>query len=148
VENNQYMIVVYAIYAAVAVGLTAWLARTLFRNGAVFLEDVFKDRPTLAHAVNRLLVTGFYMLNLGYAFYILRAGAGLDAFGSVQFLVNRLAILLVTLALIHFMNVLVFWKIRGTREQRQLPVPVAAQVHMPGPAPATPRKSPPPLPRT
>jgi hypothetical protein len=148
VVSNQYVILVYVIYAAVAVGLTAWLARTLFRNGAVFLEDVFKERPALAHAVNRLLVTGFYMLNLGYAFYILRADAGLDAFASVQFLVNRLAILLVTLALIHFTNVLVFWKIRGTREQRQLPVPVAAQIHMPAPATTTSRKNPPPLPRT
>jgi hypothetical protein len=145
VENNQYVILIYVIYAAVAVGLTAWLARTLSSNGAVFLEDVFKERPQLARAVNRLLVTGFYMLNLGYAFYILRADAGLDAFQSVQFLVNRLALLLVTLALIHFMNVLVFWKIRGNREQRTLPIPVAAQVHMP--APAAPTKNPPPLPR-
>jgi hypothetical protein len=126
-DGNGYVIAVYAAYAATAIGLTAWLARTLSRNGAVFLADVFKDRPGLAEAVNRLLVVGFYMLNLGYAFYILNAGSGLDAFGSVQYLVNRLAILLVTLAFIHFVNVLVFWRIRIRGEQRQLPVPVAPQ---------------------
>ncbi len=125
--SNSYVIGVYAIYSVVAVGLTAWLARTLFHNGAVFLTDVFKDKPGLAQAVNRLLVTGFYMLNLGYAFYILRADEGLDAFASIQFLVNRLALLLVTLALIHFANVIVFWKIRGRTEERLLPVPVAPQ---------------------
>ena len=125
--GNGNVIAVYVAYGAVAVGLTAWLARTLSHNGAVFLEDVFKDRPGLATAVNRLLVVGFYMLNLGYAFYILRAGSGLDAFTSVQYFVNRLAILLVTLALIHFVNVLVFWHIRNRGEQRQLPVPVAPQ---------------------
>ena len=135
-DGNGYVIAVYAAYAATAVGLTAWLARTLSKNGAVFLEDVFKDRPGLAQAVNRLLVVGFYMLNLGYAFYILRADTGLDAFGSVQFLVNRLAVLLVTLALIHFVNVGVFWKIRGRGEQRQLPVPVAPQAFIAPPAPA------------
>jgi hypothetical protein len=125
--GNGNVITVYVAYAAVAVALTAWLARTLSHNGAVFLEDVFKDRPGLASAVNRLLVVGFYMLNLGYAFYILRAGAGLNAFSSVQYFVNRLAILLVTLAMIHFVNVLVFWRIRNRGEQRQLPVPVAPQ---------------------
>ncbi len=78
--------------------------------------------------MNRLLVVGFYMLNLGYAFIILHADAGLNAFASVQFFVNRLAMLLITLALIHFVNVLVFWHIRGRGEQRQLPVPVAPQV--------------------
>jgi hypothetical protein len=125
--GNGNVIAVYAAYAATAVGLTAWLARTLSQNGAVFLADVFKDRPGLAEAVNRLLVVGFYMLNLGYAFYILRDGGNRDAFASVQFLVNRLALLLVTLALIHFVNVLVFWRIRTRSEQRQLPVPVAPQ---------------------
>ena len=146
-ENNSNVILIYAIYTVVAVGLTAWLARTLSTNGAVFLEDVFKDRPSLAKAVNRLLVTGFYMLNLGYAFFILKADEGLDAFNSVQFLVNRLALLLVTLAIIHFMNVAVFWYIRGNREQRSLPIPVAAQVHMPPPKVVMPPDKPPTLPR-
>lgn len=137
------VILVYAIYTAVAVGLTAWLARTLSRNGAIFLHDVFHDRPGLADAVNRLLVTGFYMLNLGYAFYVLRADRGLDAFQSVQFLVNRLALLLVTLALIHFVNVIVFWRIRARTEQRHLPPPVAPHVLLP--TPAVPPPPPPPV---
>jgi hypothetical protein len=135
-RGDANTIAVYVVYIAVAVGLTAWLARTLFRNGTAFLHDVFEDRPNLADAVNRLLVVGFYMLNLGYALYILRASRGLDAFDAVQFLVNRLALLLVTLAGLHFLNVFVFWRIRARREQRHLPPPVAPQVLIPRP-PAT-----------
>src|SRR6266508_5239529 len=123
-------ILVQAIYIAVAVGLTVWLARTLFRNGTAFLHAVFADRPQLAEAVNKLLVTGFYMLNLGYALWILRASRGYDGFEAVQFLVNRLALMLVSLAAIHFVNVFVFWRIRARREQRHLPTPVAAQVRV------------------
>src|ERR671925_1535053 len=140
VSDNNNAIVVYAVYVVIAAALTAWLARTLFRSGVAFLHDVFADRQELAGAVNRLLVVGFYMLNLGYALYILRAARGLDAFEAVQFLVNRLAILLVTLAGMHFLNVLVFWRIRARREQRMLPAPVAPQVFMPpNPAPAAPK---------
>jgi hypothetical protein len=135
VTDNSNAIVIYVVYVVIAAALTAWLARTLFRSGVAFLHDVFADREELADAVNRLLVVGFYMLNLGYALYILRAARGLDAFEAVQYLVNRLAILLVTLAGMHFLNVLVFWRIRARREQRQLPAPVAPQVFMP-PAPA------------
>lgn len=124
-------IAVSAVYVLVAVGLTAWLARTLFQNGTAFLHDVFADKPELADAVNKLLVTGFYMLNLGYAFFILRASRGLDGLDAFLFLVNRLALLLVTLAGIHFLNVFVFWRIRGRREQRHLPTPVAPQVVVP-----------------
>jgi hypothetical protein len=135
-EGDGNAITVYAVYVVVAVTLTAWLARTLFRNGTAFLHDVFADRPKLADAVNRLLVVGFYMLNLGYALYILRASRGLDAFEAVQFLVNRLALLLVSLAVLHFVNVFVFWRIRARREQREMPPPVAPQVLIP-PPPAT-----------
>jgi hypothetical protein len=113
-------IIVYVVYVAVALALTAWLARTLFRSGTAFLHDVFADKPALADAVNRLLVVGFYMLNLGYALFIARAARDLDAFGAVQFVVNRLAILLVTLAGLHFLNVFVFWRIRTRREQGQM----------------------------
>jgi membrane protein implicated in regulation of membrane protease activity len=94
---------------------------------------VFADRPKLADAVNRLLVVGFYMLNLGYAFYIVRASRGLDAFAAVQYLVNRLAVLLVSLAILHFLNVFVFWRIRARREQREMPPPVPPQVVIPPP---------------
>ena len=133
--GNGNVLVVYAAYSLIAVALTAWLARTLFRSGVAFLHDVFEDRPALADAMNRLLVVGFYMLNLGYALYIIRASRGLDAFGAVEFLVNRLSILLVSLALIHFTNVIVFWSIRTHREQRDLPPPVAPHVVIPPPPP-------------
>ena len=132
----ENVVVVYTLYVAVAVGLTIWLARTLFRNGTVFLQDVFQDQPGLAESVNHLLVVGFYMLSLGYGLYILRASRGMDSIEAAQFLVNRLAVLLVSLAAIHFVNVFVFWRIRVHREQRNLPPPVAPTGVVP-PPPAT-----------
>jgi len=124
----EYGIVIYVIYAAVAIGMTALLARTLFKAGAVFLDDVFDGNHRLAEAVNRLLVVGFYMLNLGYGLFLLRAEPQETAFDAVAYLVNRLAILLVTLGVIHFINVLVFWRIRHRAEMSAAPPPVAPQV--------------------
>ncbi len=134
-KTDGNAIAVYVIYVFVAVGLTAWLAQTLFRSGVAFLNDVFVDKPALASAVNHLLVVGFYMLNLGYALFIIRATRGMDGFAAAQNLVNALAKLLVSLAGMHFVNVIVFWKIRGKREQRHLPLPIAPRVVMPS-APA------------
>ncbi|HEX2294869.1 MAG TPA: hypothetical protein VHN37_06125 [Actinomycetota bacterium] len=126
-NGNGYVMLVYVAYAAVAIGLTAFLARTLFRNGGVFLRDVFGERAAIADAVNRLLVIGFYMFNLGYAFYVLKASRGLDAFDAMQFFVNRVGGLLIVLAAMHLVNVLIFWRIRIHREQRDLPPPIAPQ---------------------
>lgn len=130
-KGNQYVMIVYVAYAVVAIGLTGYLARTLFQHGGVFLRDVFGDRAGIADAVNRLLVTGFYMFNLGFAFYVLRASRGLDAFDAMQFFITRIGALLLVLAVMHLANVLIFWRIRIHREQRELPPPVVPQAVMP-----------------
>ena len=83
----------YLIYAFLAVGLVAFLARTLQRNGQVFLERTL-DREELATAINQLLVIGFYLLNMGYALLIYRLQPSypslVDAFNE---LVGRLGLL-------------------------------------------------------
>ena len=103
----------YLVYAFIAIGLVIYLARTLYRNGALFLKDVFHD-SAIAGAVNHLLVVGFYLLNLGYALLIyqlqIRYDSVILAFNE---LVVRIGILLLSLGVIHLLNMAVFWKIRG-----------------------------------
>lgn len=43
----DHLSLVYAVYAAVGVGLTVWLARMLGASGEVFLEDVFPGQKSL-----------------------------------------------------------------------------------------------------
>lgn len=123
--TTSYLVPVYAAYAVIAVGLTIGLARTLFKNGAVFLEDVFKDNPKMAGSVNRLLVVGFYLLNLGYAALIMRASGGNTVLEAVEVLAWKLGALLVSLGVVHFLNLIVFWRIRRRSRLAQLPPPVA-----------------------
>ena len=56
----------YLIYLALSIALTIWVARTLHKNGRVFLVDVFHGNETLADSVNHLLVVGFYLVNIGF----------------------------------------------------------------------------------
>ncbi len=128
--ENDYLVWVYAVYAGCALVLTLWLARTLYSNGAVFLEEVF-DRKEIAVAVNRLLVTGFFMINLGYAMFLLKSNAASSATSAIELLVQKLGILLLSLAAVHFVNVYVFWRMRRRNELRHLPPPVAPQRYVP-----------------
>ena len=56
----------YGAYLVVSASLMAWVARTLFKNGRVFLVDVLRGDEALADSINRLLVAGLYLINLGY----------------------------------------------------------------------------------
>jgi hypothetical protein len=123
---HHYLVVVYVVYAACALALTLWLAHMLYSNGAVFLEGVF-DKKEVAVAVNRLLVTGFFMINLGYAMFLLKSNVAADATSAIEVLVQKLGILLLSLAAVHFVNVAVFWRLRRRTEVRHLPPPIAPQ---------------------
>lgn len=59
------MATVYVIYAAIGLTLTIWVGRTLFVNGAPFLVQVFRGDVRRAAAVNKLLLVGFCLVNLG-----------------------------------------------------------------------------------
>ncbi|WP_437778381.1 hypothetical protein [Sorangium sp. So ce1097] len=125
-----YMIGVYGAYASISVGLTVWIARTLFKNGAVFLEDVFAENPRMADAVNRLLVVGFYLVNLGYALLILKADRSATVAEGIEVLSSKLGLLLLSLAVMHFGNLYVFHRIRRRAKLAVLPPPVAPQMRL------------------
>ncbi len=135
--QETYLFEVYVIYSVVAVGLTVWLARTLFRNGAVFLSDIFEGKPELAQAVNQLLVVGFYLLNLGYAFFMLKAHGATSSFAAVEVLARKLGFLLLTLGGLHFLNLYLFHRIRQRSHIATMPPPVVPHMNVnPGTASA------------
>jgi hypothetical protein len=128
-DSHNHLTAVYLAYSTAAVGLTIWLARTLAKNGEVFLEDVFADHPRMAAAVNRLLVVGFYLLNLGYAFLTLKAGSpALTGVEAIETLAMKLGALLLSLGALHFFNMYLFHRIRRRGQIRLAPPPVRPQM--------------------
>ena len=68
----MYIVICYAAYLAASVGVTIWVAGSLRRNGRAFLIDAFHGDEAMADSVNRLLVVGFYLINIGYVTLALR----------------------------------------------------------------------------
>lgn len=128
-SSAQHLAIVYLVYILASVGLTVWLSRMLFKSGAVFLEDVFDDNPRLAAAVNRLLVVGFYLLNLGYALLSLRVGRSeLTFVEAIEQLSMKLGALMLTLGAVHFGNLYLFHRMRRRGQIRLAPPPVRPQL--------------------
>ena len=130
------LIFTYAVYTSIAVVVTAVLAHMLFRNGALFFQEVFDD-VAIGRAVNRLLVVGFYMLNLGYGFLLFRGEEPLTRFDAVTTLTEKLGALLLSLGVIHFINMGVFWRIRKTALEEDEPPATYTAIVPPPPAPAS-----------
>ena len=120
-------VVCYGIYVAVSVALTVWVARTLFRNGRVFLIDAFHGNEAMADSVNHLLVVGFYLVNVGFVSLALRYGDKPEtAQGAIEFLSTKVGLVLMILGAMHFFNMYNLHKIRRKATRATPPLLKAA----------------------
>lgn len=126
----------YLIYLLISVSLTIWVARTLSRNGRIFLVDVFQGNEDFADAVNRLLVVGFYLVNLGFVTLFLRTGSVVvDARGVFEELSVKVGTVMLVLGGLHLTNVWVFNAIRRrSRIENMNRPPVPPNGVLPAPA--------------
>ncbi|MBX3740499.1 hypothetical protein OVA24_00210 [Luteolibacter sp. SL250] len=120
-------VLTYALYLAIALPLTVWVARNLFHNGRVFLVDCFHGNEPLADSVNRLLVVGFYLINFGFVtLYLKLAEEVVAARGIFEALSAKLGVVLLVLGGMHFFNLLVFTRMRKRAAWDQAPPPFPA----------------------
>lgn len=98
-------VIAYALYLAISIGLTVWVARSLSHNGEIFLIDCFGHDEALARSTNHLLVVGFYLVNIGFILLALRFGqepVGLA--DSIRFLSTKVGLAVLVLGGMHFFN--------------------------------------------
>lgn len=130
----NYIILTYSLYLAISIALTVWVARTLSKNGRVFLVDCFHQNENLADSVNHLLVVGFYLVNLGFISLFLKLKIEVVQPREVfEALSGKLGVVLLALGAMHFFNLLVFSKVRrrALLEKTPPPVPPAGYVTRP-----------------
>jgi hypothetical protein len=109
----MYIVGCYVIYLLISLAVTIWVARTLHKNGRVFLVDAFHGNAELADSVNHLLVVGFYLINIGYVTLALRTSGNLDTLrAAIELVSDKIGLVLLVLGGMHFFNLFVFSRLR------------------------------------
>ena len=122
--GNNIIVVTYVVYLLISVALTIWVARALYKRGAIFLVDAFHGNSELADSVNHLLVVGFYLINIGYVSLALKTGAAiLTSRAAIELLSDKVGMVLLILGGVHFFNLFVFSRIRRHSQGPRRPVP-------------------------
>ena len=111
----------YAIYLPIALFLTYYVSKTLFKNSKIFMLDIFRGREEIANATNTLFETGFYILNLGFALMILEMTLYKDDYQSlIEALSYKIGGFAIYLGIMLFINLYFFF--RGKRKASQTQV--------------------------
>jgi hypothetical protein len=128
--NNSYIIVAYFIYLPIALILTWVVAHTLFKNGLIFMRDIFFGREDIAKATNSLFKIGFYLLNIGFALFILRIYNGLTGMqDTIEVLSSKIGGFSIYLGIMLFLNLYLFFRGKRVAKQKHLESAGSNQVY-------------------
>jgi len=118
-------VITYALYLLTAVPMTIWVARTLHKNGRVFLVECFHENEELADSVNHLLVVGFYLINIGFVALYLKVVQDVVAVrGVFEAFSAKIGVVMLVLGAMHFFNIYLFTRIRKRDDRRPVVPPV------------------------
>jgi hypothetical protein len=114
--ETNYIVLAYLIYLPVALLMTFLVARALFKNAIIFMNDIFHGKEEIANATNKLFEIGFYLMNIGTALFILQ----INEVGSIQELIEKLSLKIggfsIYLGFMLFANLYLFF--RGRKKSK------------------------------
>ncbi len=112
----NYNIAAYCVYLPVIFYITVYVGRALYKSGGPFLVDSFHNNKVMAKAFNMFLLTGYYLLNLGYATYSINGWGSINSLTElIEDVSTHLGTLVLLLGIIHYINMYSF-----TRFSKQL----------------------------
>lgn len=119
--ENSKIIIGYLCYLPIVIGLTIYVSKILFKNGKLFMIDIFKGKEDIALATNKLFEIGFYLINIGWALLILKisyySSEGMSYQGLIEILSKKIGGFSIYLGLMLFLNL--FFFLRGRKKSRQ-----------------------------
>lgn len=119
------MIVSHLLYLSISLVFTVWVARTLHKNGRIFIVDAFQGNEELADSINHLLLVGFYLINIGFVSLALKYGERpVNAVQSIEYLSTKIGLVLVILGIMHFFNLGILSRFRRKQMQNSSLPPV------------------------
>ncbi|MDJ1467509.1 hypothetical protein QNI19_35860 [Cytophagaceae bacterium DM2B3-1] len=101
-------VIAYLIYLAITYWVTVHVGLSFYKHGRLYLLSLFHNDEKISDSINRLLLVGYYLLNLGYVAIMIRFWDSVTSWqtlvASVSTMVGKI---MLTLAIIHFINMTV-----------------------------------------
>ena len=118
--ENSKIIIGYLIYLPIVIVLTIYVSKMLFKNGKLFMIDIFKGKEDIAIATNKLFEIGFYLINIGFALYIMKIHfynqSQMGYQTLIEILSKKIGGFTIYLGLMLFLNLFLFF--RGRKKSR------------------------------
>jgi lipoprotein signal peptidase len=101
----NYNIAAYLIYLVMMIFIIIYVGRLFHQNGRIFILSLFEHDSSLTTKVNNILLTAYYLFNIGYAFVTLQHWEkGLNLQTLISSVSHNTGILVFILSVTHYFN--------------------------------------------
>jgi hypothetical protein len=110
----------YIIYLVATYLITVHVGLYLYKNGYAFIANLIPD-SNMAGNINKLLLLGYYLFNLGYVSIMLHHWAPIANVAQlITTLSNKIGIIIISLAIVHYCNMGILFIINLNQKQTKI----------------------------
>lgn len=104
-------IIGYIIYLSITGIIIIKVGKLCYDNGNIYVSQLIPDHLDLCHQINKLLLIGYYLLNLGYcAMTIISWKQILTINQLIEIIAIKSAIIILTIGFMHYINIILLTK--------------------------------------
>lgn len=108
----------YILYFLITYFITVHTGLSFYRNGRIYILNMLEGNEALTGYINRLLLIGYYLLNLGYVAVSVNEWEEIyNAAQMASLLALKVGAIMLLLACIHFVNMAVILYIGRKQHQ-------------------------------
>lgn len=98
----------YFIYLLITINMIIVIGKICYTNGNKFVLEIIPNNKKLCIQINKILLTGYYLLNIGYcASTLINWNRVKNMVQLVEIITSKTAIIIAILGILHYSNIYV-----------------------------------------
>ena len=104
-------IIGYLIYLSLTSIIIIKVGKLCYDNGNIFVSQLIPNHIELCHQINKMLLIGYYLLNLGYCAMTIISWEKIQTSNQlIEIIATKSAIIILTIGFMHYINILLLTK--------------------------------------
>ena len=106
-EKMNYNLLTYLFYFLILLFVVLYVGMVLYKGGRPFLINTFLGNEMVADAVNKFLLAGYYLTNIGYTIIALKIWDKVESpIQLLNVLSSKVGAIVLTLGIMHVINII------------------------------------------
>jgi hypothetical protein len=104
-------IIGYLVYLSLTSIIIIKVGKLCYDNGNIFVSQLIPNHEELCHQINKMLLIGYYLLNLGYCAMTIISWEKIQTNNQlIEIIATKSAIIILTIGFMHYINIFLLTK--------------------------------------